>query len=381
MKKPYAKSTLERKYRETGLDPRLREKAQAYLTACTNFYKIIEAKDAWKVFGDQCGMTREELSTLLAIFARDDSVPFYVERESELYDDGSDEWLLIDKELLIKPNEDFDYGKFLRCMQNEEPYDGPEMFDEDWDVFFKLDQERAGKPLYIPSDILRYADERYVEETPQVRAMRQFLEKEVKFDPKESFLPHLLEDTGTAKGKPAEMQKQASALAIWEMNSVICNLSIPPDNALSVELDSLKELGYRIGGAKQLQRFADLFSDLNNHTRMPSNRGYTPHELMQRSDGRALPRFEFGPGLQASIQAGELDGPAFKLAVMGDEDLPLDVRENLLREVDRALIPKEEKAAGSAPARKEKIRPNDPCPCGSGKKYKKCCGGKGNASR
>ncbi|MDR2190782.1 MAG: SEC-C domain-containing protein [Candidatus Peribacteria bacterium] len=21
-----------------------------------------------------------------------------------------------------------------------------------------------------------------------------------------------------------------------------------------------------------------------------------------------------------------------------------------------------------------KIRPNDPCPCGSGKKYKKCCG-------
>ena len=23
-----------------------------------------------------------------------------------------------------------------------------------------------------------------------------------------------------------------------------------------------------------------------------------------------------------------------------------------------------------------KIRPNDPCPCGSGKKYKKCCRGK-----
>ena len=22
----------------------------------------------------------------------------------------------------------------------------------------------------------------------------------------------------------------------------------------------------------------------------------------------------------------------------------------------------------------EKIKPNDPCPCGSGKKYKKCCG-------
>jgi len=24
-----------------------------------------------------------------------------------------------------------------------------------------------------------------------------------------------------------------------------------------------------------------------------------------------------------------------------------------------------------------KVYPNDPCPCGSGKKYKKCCGKKG----
>ncbi len=28
------------------------------------------------------------------------------------------------------------------------------------------------------------------------------------------------------------------------------------------------------------------------------------------------------------------------------------------------------------PASKKKIYPNDPCPCGSGKKYKKCCGRK-----
>lgn len=372
MKKPYARSTLKQKYKETGLDPRLREKARAYLTACANFYKIIEAKDAWKVFGDQCGITREELSTLLAIFARDDSMPFYVERESELYGDGSDELLLIDKEFLIKPNEEFDSDEFLRCIQDEKPYDGPEMFDEDWDIFFELDQKRAGKPLYIPSNILRYADEKYVEETAQVTAMRQFLEKELKFDVKESFLPYLLEDAEPARGKAADIRKQASAFAIREMNSMICDICLPPDKALSLELESLKELGYRIRGAKQLQRFADLFSDMNNHTRMPSNRGYTPYELMQRSGGGALPRLEFGPGLQASIQSGELDGPALKLAIMGEEDLPLDVRENLLREVDRALSP----AAGSAPARKEKIRPNDPCPCGSGKKYKKCCGAK-----
>ena len=26
----------------------------------------------------------------------------------------------------------------------------------------------------------------------------------------------------------------------------------------------------------------------------------------------------------------------------------------------------------------KKVYPNNPCPCGSGKKYKKCCGRKGN---
>jgi preprotein translocase subunit SecA len=36
-------------------------------------------------------------------------------------------------------------------------------------------------------------------------------------------------------------------------------------------------------------------------------------------------------------------------------------------------------AKGEAPRRepvtkKEKVGRNDPCPCGSGKKYKKCCG-------
>ena len=29
---------------------------------------------------------------------------------------------------------------------------------------------------------------------------------------------------------------------------------------------------------------------------------------------------------------------------------------------------------GGAPKRSKRVKPNDPCPCGSGKKYKKCCG-------
>ena len=52
------------------------------------------------------------------------------------------------------------------------------------------------------------------------------------------------------------------------------------------------------------------------------------------------------------------------------------------QEVKREKVAKETGAAGAAEAtvKKQPVRnaakkvgPNDPCPCGSGKKYKKCC--------
>jgi len=51
------------------------------------------------------------------------------------------------------------------------------------------------------------------------------------------------------------------------------------------------------------------------------------------------------------------------------------------REVKREKVAKETGTAGSAPSqvkkapirKDKKVGPNDPCPCGSGKKYKKCC--------
>ena len=37
---------------------------------------------------------------------------------------------------------------------------------------------------------------------------------------------------------------------------------------------------------------------------------------------------------------------------------------------------KDEEAKGPARRAQQKVYPNDPCPCGSGKKYKQCCGRK-----
>ena len=48
--------------------------------------------------------------------------------------------------------------------------------------------------------------------------------------------------------------------------------------------------------------------------------------------------------------------------------------EQLLPEEKKKELYKKQKASGTVRRQGHKIYPNDPCPCGSGKKYKKCCG-------
>ena len=47
--------------------------------------------------------------------------------------------------------------------------------------------------------------------------------------------------------------------------------------------------------------------------------------------------------------------------------------DSILTEEKRKELYKQQKASGTV-RKAKKIFPNDPCPCGSGKKYKKCCG-------
>ncbi len=50
--------------------------------------------------------------------------------------------------------------------------------------------------------------------------------------------------------------------------------------------------------------------------------------------------------------------------------------DNIIPAERRQELYKEQKASGTVRRDGPKIYPNDPCPCGSGKKYKKCCGRK-----
>lgn len=117
---------------------------------------------------------------------------------------------------------------------------------------------------------------------------------------------------------------------------------------------------------KQVEKIVSLYMAAANGTRMLANRGYKPMEMHSKT--------KFGPGHMPTIQAGStlaanmLSQIAPKIQKMG---FGLDLDSNAGR---MPVMGFPDGINGQAVVSEKKIYPNDPCPCGSGKKYKKCCG-------
>lgn len=277
---------------------------------------------------------------LIPIFERDSYLSFYMELESELYADGKDRILLIDKDYLLVINEDFeaaDEKEINRCMERGEAYNGALPASEDWERFYMLDEMQQGKELYIASDILRYVDQEYIAETPQVEALRRFLVKEVELE----ILAEIQTEAKTwsekkKKSELAALRGEAAKTAILEMHRLICDVSVSPTETFPAVMKSMEGFGYQFTGMDQITRFMELFTEMSNNTRMPSNRGFTPVEMMKKM--RCAPQaIEFGSGIVNSIRQGEIDGNELKKLIMGDSGMPMELRASLLREVNRAM--------------------------------------------
>lgn len=104
-----------------------------------------------------------------------------------------------------------------------------------------------------------------------------------------------------------------------------------------------------------------------NNTRLWTNHGYTPAELAQLH-----PPMQAGqkPTIvpMSSMAAQMLSEGRGQIEKMG---LRLDL-DKAADEVSVFSMP--EGLGGPVQSTVKKIYPNDPCPCGSGRKYKKCCG-------
>ena len=269
MRKFYAESTLARKYAATGIPRETIEKVRTTLDACAAFYRLLPEKDVRIILKHFCGITSEQFDRLLPIFYRDEDLDCGLEYESEFFEDGSKEKIML-----------YDYDLTLRFLNLSDPKVRREYFspgpkserrplvEENYEDFYKLYREVRKKPIYIPADLLKYNDYFYYEDTPQARAMIAFIRDNLNLKAgKKSTRKFLLEP-------PVE--------ALIEIIELIRFGSVGPAMNYQGAVEKLKAVGYEVGTVTVMEQFAQLFSELINNTRTPFNRGYTPVEIRKK---------------------------------------------------------------------------------------------------
>ncbi len=159
---------------------------------------------------------------------------------------------------------------------------------------------------------------------------------------KEEFLcyadPHSFPSNLQSEAMLDYLKKKKHLLAYTpEETCRLIQIMISTDCCLQEVLEHLTTFGLRFDSEKDMEAFMQRYQELNNHTRKQVNRGYTPDELVQEYSA-SIPRNK--PCILES-QISMFEEPQNEPKI-----LTLNT----------------------------KVGRNDPCPCGSGLKYKKCCG-------
>lgn len=192
-----------------------------------------------------------------------------------------------------------------------------------------LDIQR-GKDFYIPTadEVLDYNKNLYLSKEPAYQKLREFFQKEIGLSYRDA-------DDETAE--------------IWEKIQYDVDFQDMFQYLIDLYGEELTD--------RRLDLLVNLLQNANNHTRLQIHRGHTPNEIMQSDirKGYFTQPPVVVPG--STNAANMLRNASAELAAMG---VNVDFDSN-------ATIVADGKT-------QKKVYPNDPCPCGSGKKYKKCCG-------
>ena len=187
-------------------------------------------------------------------------------------------------------------------------------YAEDENLLRDLQMRQAGKDFYIPavSEVEEFFRTGALLSTPEYQKLKSFLIRKL--------------------GVP-EKEAEDILVDLWD------RISNDDDFHGSVQWFMEK---FVLESESQLREIIDLYMAAANNTRMAFNRGHKPTEIHRSS--------KIGPGRMPTIMAGSSHA-AKMLAEAAPELKKMGFGVDL-----------------------KKIYPNDPCPCGSGKKYKKCCG-------
>lgn len=207
----------------------------------------------------------------------------------------------------------------------------------DYDVYDDLMYSKRGKNDYfIPpkEELLKYTDDLYEPKSPQYRAMRSFVAR--------------YQDVGAREAED-------------RLFELMFNIRDGVSSPLAV-VNKMSRFSDIHIYAEHYYEFETLFIDLYNHIRNPHLNGYTPEEYLQMTNAPDESMYAVKENIPEEEIIDELSE-----AVAACEYFQYEVRK--FRENIHMLASQNQQTV-----KKKKIGRNDPCPCGSGKKYKKCCG-------
>lgn len=260
-------------------------------------------------------MTKEEFLAFAEI-ARHECEDYYILGNSELYYDG--------------PDTDLMEYEVIDIM----------LIDANLDPYHEILRGHQGKPYYVPDkkEFLAYDNPFYCEDSPEAAAFRNFLL--------------------TRTTLPEDMMEAVFTDIYYGLHCM--------NAGFEDVMKRLDDVGVAFRHKADVGAFSDVYTAFHNHVRMQCNRGHTPDELFAMlPPEERIPRIlSFGPNIRQAIADGTMNPDELRKSILTMELPNEELRFSLLKEIAEAVNA----------AKPKKIGRNDPCPCGSGKKYKKCCG-------
>ena len=311
----YSRRKINALYREIPLSDNTFRTLRKYFNAMANLYGVIPVKKAYEIISEQSSslVTKDEFAAFAEV-ARHEDECYYILGRDEL-SAGESTGTIWDCEIID--------------VMLIDKYDGLDFYNETKDI-------QKSKPYYIPAkaQLLKYSDPFYFEETPELIAARSFFESRLKLSPDDV--------------KYAVEQTASSVRYI--------------DSDLSEVIDSLHDMEIDFRFKADIDRFADIYEALSNAANMQCNRGYSNNEIIRIQPQKAQEvQSAFADSFPASVQTNASNaGLPDILAAMDAMDSSFD--ESIIQMLS------------AAKQQTKRVGRNDPCPCGSGKKYKNCCG-------
>lgn len=317
----YTRRKLNALYREIPLKDSTFRLLRKYANAAANLYGILPVRALFDIIEQHTPgkITKAEFLRFVEI-ARHEREDYYILGADEIYGDGRKTSLMdceiIDASLLYTNFEQYLYMKELQ----------------------------RSKPFYIPDkrEFLSYNDSSFCDTSEETALLQAFA------------VDHLHCDT-------------LEGSALWREMVCFGRKWRMPSKAV---LGKLAQMGVSFDSDSARDRFLALFYAAQQAWRMQSNRGFTSGELKDK----VLPYSSspetiiYDTDFKKALLRGTASAEELRMEILNMKVPNESIRNQLLLELAKA-------DAAINPARKQaKIGRNAVCPCGSGRKYKKCCG-------